>query len=125
MPIPAISVSVPGSISSNPLAISTMRSKRLHGALKKPEDPEARPTIPINAVTTALIAIRTKTPVERLFTLTRTKIGFRTNIYGTIYAAIPRRVAVKPVFIGLEPAIPEPANAASATGGVMSATMPK
>ena len=31
---------------------------------------------------------------------------------------------LKPVRIGLEPAIPEPAKAASATGGVISATIP-
>ena len=51
--------------------------------------------------------------------------GLMAKTNGMMNAAIARRVAVKPVFIGLPFAIAEPAYAASATGGVISATIPK
>ena len=51
--------------------------------------------------------------------------GLYAKINGTMNAAIASFVALSPVFIGFAFAIAEPAYAASATGGVMSATMPK
>jgi hypothetical protein len=47
------------------------------------------------------------------------------NIKGIMKPAIPSWKADNPVFQGSEPAIPAPAYAASATGGVMSARVPK
>ena len=51
--------------------------------------------------------------------------GVNAKIYGTINAAIASLVALNAVFIGGAFAIAEPAYAANATGGVMSATIPK
>ena len=53
------------------------------------------------------------------------RTGDRTNIYGMMKAAIASFDALMPVFSGSPPAMPDPANAASATGGVTSAMMPK
>lgn len=46
-------------------------------------------------------------------------------MYGIINAAIANFVAFTPVRIGSPPDIPVAAKAASATGGVISATIPK
>ncbi len=46
-------------------------------------------------------------------------------MYGTKKAAMASFDAFRPVFIGLAFAIPAPAKAARATGGVTSAMMPK
>ena len=51
--------------------------------------------------------------------------GELTKIYGIRNAAIASFEACTPVRNALPPAIAEPAYAASATGGVTSATMPK
>ena len=51
--------------------------------------------------------------------------GLNTNIYGMINAAIASFEATTPVLIGSPPEIPDAANAASATGGVISAIIPK
>jgi hypothetical protein len=53
------------------------------------------------------------------------KAGDKTKIYGIRNAAMASLEAFIPVFIGSLPAIPEPAKAAKATGGVTSAIMPK
>ena len=46
-------------------------------------------------------------------------------MYGTMNAAMASFVALIPVFIGLDLAMADPAYAARATGGVISATIPK
>ena len=46
-------------------------------------------------------------------------------MYGMINAAIANFEAFTPVCIGLPPEIPVDAKAANATGGVISATIPK
>src|SRR5699024_2398001 len=51
--------------------------------------------------------------------------GCKTNIYGIINAAIASLDAFAPVRIGAPPDIPVAAKAANATGGVISATIPK
>ena len=51
--------------------------------------------------------------------------GDRTNMYGMMKAAMASFDALMPVLRGLPPAMPDPAKAARATGGVTSAMMPK
>ena len=51
--------------------------------------------------------------------------GANTKMYGTMNAAIASFAALTPVRMGFAPAIPAPANAANATGGVTAATIPK
>lgn len=51
--------------------------------------------------------------------------GSITNIYGMIKAATASFEALIPVRIGSPPEIPVAAKAAKATGGVISATIPK
>ena len=55
----------------------------------------------------------------------RMRDGLKQNMYGTMNAAMASFVAFRPVFMGSDFAIALPAYAASATGGVMSATIPK
>ena len=63
--------------------------------------------------------------LKTLVTLTKSIAGLRAKTYGTTKAAIASFVATSPVFIGSDFAIADPAYAASATGGVISATIPK
>ena len=58
-------------------------------------------------------------------TSTNTSIGFMTYIKGTRNPAKASFTAVMPVFIGSAPAMPAPAYAAKATGGLKSAAIPK
>ena len=51
--------------------------------------------------------------------------GDRTNMYGMMKAAMASFEALMPVLRGLPPEMPDPAKAASATGGVTSAMIPK
>src|SRR5699024_2267970 len=51
--------------------------------------------------------------------------GWSTNIYGMMNAAMANLTAFPPVRIGSPPDIPVAAKAARATGGVISATIPK
>ena len=76
--------------------------------------------MPITAVITV-----SATSYQRMLSPTNRIIGEYANTNGMMNAAIASRVAVRPVFIGLPCAIAEPAYAASATGGVISATIPK
>ena len=93
-------------------------SQGFEGLTRYPLTPPAIPNIPIRAVARATITVRGSAS-------TKTSTGDTANIYGTRYAAKASFEASTPVLNGFDPAIPEPAKAANATGGVMSATIPK
>ena len=76
------------------------------------------PTIPISAVTVVSMTEKSVALMPRIS-------GERTNTYGIMKAAMPSFDALTPVFKGSPPEIAEPAKAANATGGVISAMMPK
>src|SRR5699024_12765865 len=71
------------------------------------------------------ISVNKTQPTSQIFVSIINICGCNTNIYGMINAAIASLDALAPVRMGSPPEIPVAANAANATGGVISATIPK
>ena len=116
--MPIRSVNIVGYISTTPPTAIATRSSAGIFLDRNPFSAAAREKMPSSAV--MIICITSNTVVS-----TKSIAGLRQKIYGTMNSAISSYVAVMPVFMGLDFAMAEPAYAASATGGVISATMPK
>src|SRR5699024_12101642 len=101
-----------------PAATDIIRSSQLSLRYQKPISPAPIATIPTMAVN------KIQLTSQKLVSIINNS-GCNTNIYGMINAAIASLDAFAPFLIGSPWEIPVAANAASATGGVISATMPK
>ena len=84
-----------------------------------------KPTIAMEAPHIPITAVKPLYTTVNGVALIINNSGANTKMYGTMNAAIASFAALTPVRMGFAPAIPAPANAANATGGVTSATIPK
>ena len=100
--MPAISVTVPGTMRHRPPRKNTMRCNAFSGCWQKPIMARDSPHIPKIAV------IMDRVTVNAVALIIRSS-GASTKMYGTMKAAIASFAALTPVFMGLAPAIPEPA----------------
>lgn len=99
---PIKSVMIPGYISRRPPSIMDIRSSIFISLNTYPLMPADTPKIPTSDV--MIISITSKALVS-----IKSMAGFRPKTYGTMKAAIARRVALIAVFIGEAPAMAEPA----------------
>ena len=83
------------------------------------------PIIPAPIAIIPVIAVKTTQINLGIVVSIINSSGDSTNIYGMIKAAMANFAELTPVLIGSPPDTPAAANAASATGGVISAMIPK
>ena len=95
----------------SPAAARMILTNGLRSRPRYPLSAAAIPNIPRSAV------MQIWTISNTLCTFTKSIAGLRAKTYGTTNAAIASFVATRPVFIGSDLAIAEPAYAARATGG--------
>jgi TRAP transporter 4TM/12TM fusion protein len=111
-------VSSPGKISVMAAPRNTTRSIKLSVLIQYPDPARASAKAPIREVTT----IRR---ISGSVVSMRRSPGLYTKMYGIMNPASASFKPLNPVFTGSPPAMPAPAYAARATGGVRSATIPK